>query len=402
VKRILLKAGREKPVRQRHPWIFSGAIGKIENEVINGDVCDVFSAQGAFLARGYVNRRSQIVVRLLSWNIEEAIDAAFWRNRIQRAIEARAKDEDAQRWINAESDGLPGLIVDRYGEWLVVQVLTLGMEKLKDDWLPALIDATREHTTLRGVYERSDVSVRDKEGQSQATGVLYGAEPPELIEIVERDYAGKPLRFLVDIKRGHKTGFYLDQSENRRRASVYCRDAEVLNLFSYTGGFAVHALAAGTRRVVNVDSSADALALARRNVALNGFVTRDEDFVDGDVFELLRRYRSEGRSFDVIVLDPPKFVHSTSQLNRATRAYKDLNLVAMQILREGGALITFSCSGLVSADLFQKIIFGAALDAKCQAHIVERLAQGADHPVRLSFPESAYLKGLALRVWKEN
>jgi len=245
------------------------------------------------------------------------------------------------------------------------------------------------------------VSVRDKEGQSHTTGVLHGEEPPELIEFVERDHIGKPLRFLVDLKRGHKTGFYLDQSENRRRASMYCHDVEVLNLFSYTGGFAVHALAAGARRVINVDSSADALSLAKRNLELNGLVARDEDFVDGDVFEVLRRYRSEGRSFDVIILDPPKFVHSTSQLNRATRAYKDLNLVAMQILREGGVLITFSCSGLVSADLFQKIVFGAALDTKCQAHIVERLAQGADHPVRLSFPESAYLKGLVLRVWKE-
>jgi 23S rRNA (cytosine1962-C5)-methyltransferase len=402
VSRVILKPGREKPVRQRHPWIFSGAISRIEGEAIDGEVCDVASSQGEFLARGYLNRRSQIAVRLLSWNADEAIDAAFWRARIQHAIDARPRDVNAQRWVNAESDGLPGLIVDRYGEWLVVQVLTLGMEKLKDDWLATLIDAAHERMTLRSIYERSDVDVRDKEGQSQTTGVLHGAEPPPLIEIDERDATGAALRFLVDVKRGHKTGFYLDQSENRRRASLYCRDAEVLNLFSYTGAFAVHALAASARRAVNVDSAADALALAKRNLELNGFAAHDEDFVDADAFELLRRYRSQGRSFDVIILDPPKFVHSTGQLNRAARAYKDLNRVAMLILREGGVLVTFSCSGLVSADLFQKIVFGAALDAARQAHIVERLAQAADHAVRLSFPEAAYLKGLVLRVWKEN
>lgn len=401
MKRVILKAGRDKPVRRRHPWIFSGAIRAIEGDVVDGDVCDVVSTDGEFLARGYVNRRSQIVARLLSWNAAEAIDAAFWRERLQRAVDARSSDAEAQRWVNAESDGLPGLIVDRYGAWLVAQVLTLGMEMLKPDWLPALIAVAGERLALRGVYERSDVNVREKEGQSQTAGVLYGEEPPELIEIVERDAASRALRFWVDVRRGHKTGFYLDQSENRRRAAAYCRDAEVLNLFSYSGAFALHALAAGARRVVNVDSSADALALAKRNLELNGFAASDEDFVAADVFEILRRYRSEGRTFDAIILDPPKFVHSTGQLNRATRAYKDLNLVAMQILREGGVLITFSCSGLVSADLFQKIVFGASLDARRQAHIVEWLAQSADHAVRLSFPEAAYLKGLALRVWQE-
>lgn len=392
--RAILKAGREKPIRQRHPWVFSGAIQRIDGDVADGGVADIVSAQGEFLARGYVNRRSQITVRLLTWNEAEAIDESFWRARLTRAIQARPVDEPAQRLVNAESDGLPGLIVDRYGVWLVIQVLTLGIERLKHDlarWLQALFAA-------EGVYERSDVDVREKEGLSQTAGVLLGAEPPDEIEIVERSLGDRRLRFVVDVKRGHKTGFYLDQRENRRKVAAYCRGADVLNLFSYSGGFACHALAAGARRAVNVDSSAEALALARRNAALNGFETGAEDFVEGDAFGVLRKYRAEGRQFDAIIIDPPKFVHTAGQVERAARAYKDLNLVSMQILKSGGALATFSCSGLVSPDLFQKIVFGAAVDAGRDAQIVEKLSQASDHPILLSFPEAEYLKGLVCRV----
>jgi 23S rRNA (cytosine1962-C5)-methyltransferase len=391
----MLKVGREKPARQRHPWIFSGAIQRIDGDVEEGGIADVVSASGEFLARGYVNRRSQIVARLLTWDEDEAIDEAFWRSRLERAIRARSSEDSACRYINAESDGLPGLVVDRYGAWLIVQVLTLGIERIKNElvnWLVGwLVDA-------RGVYERSDVDVREKEGLPQATGVLHGEEPPDEIEIAEPGPGGRSLRFLVDVKRGHKTGFYLDQRDNRRKVAAYCQDAEVLNLFSYTGGFAVHALAAGARSIVNVDSSADALALAKRNVALNGCAARDEDFVEADVFSLLRKYRAEGRTFDVIMADPPKFVHAVGQIDKAARAYKDLNLVAMQILRPGGTLATFSCSGLVSPDLFQKIVFGASVDAGRDAQIVEKLSQAGDHPILLSFPEAEYLKGLVCRV----
>jgi 23S rRNA (cytosine1962-C5)-methyltransferase len=392
--RVVLRSGREKPVRQRHPWVFSGAIQRIDGDVEDGGIADVVSARGEFLARGYVNRRSQIVVRLLTWNEAEPIDAAFWRARLERALRSRSGADSACRLVNAESDGLPGLIVDRYGEWLVVQALTLGIDRLKSEWVGWLVGLL----DVRGVYERSDVDVREKEGLAQATGVLSGEAPPDEIEIAERGYADRPARFLVDVRRGHKTGFYLDQRDNRRKVAAHCRDAEVLNLFAYTGGFACHALLAGARRVVNVDSSAEALALARRNLALNGFAARDEDVAEADAFEALRRYRAEGRAFDAIVVDPPKFAHSAGQVGRAARAYKDLNLVAMQILRPGGILATFSCSGLVSPDLFQKIVFGASIDAGREAQIVEKLSQASDHPVLLSFPEAEYLKGLICRV----
>jgi 23S rRNA (cytosine1962-C5)-methyltransferase len=391
----MLRVGREKPVRKRHPWIFSGAIQNIDGDVENGGIADVVSAQGEFLARGYVNRRSQIVVRLLTWDEREPIDDEFWRSRLERAIHARLAERDACRLVNAESDGLPGLVVDRYGDWLVVQMLTLGIERVKHVLAGLLCDTL----DVRGVYERSDVDVREKEGLPQTVGMLRGDEPPDKVEISERAIGGGTVHFWVDMKRGHKTGFYLDQRENRRKVAAYCGGGDVLNLFSYTGGFAVHALAAGARNVVNVDSSAEALALARRNLQLNGLAARDEDFVEADVFALLRKYRAEGRQFDVIVLDPPKFVHTAAQIEKAARAYKDLNLVAMQILRPGGILATFSCSGLVSPELFQKIVFGASVDAGRDAQIVEKLSQASDHPILLSFPEGEYLKGLVCRVF---
>ena len=392
--RAILKAGREKPVRQRHPWIFSGAIQRIDGDVPDGGIADVVSASGEFLARGYINRRSQIVARLLTWNADEVIDEAFWRSRLERAIRARSGRDTAARLVHAESDGLPGLVVDRYGEWLVVQVLTGGIEAHKG----VLIQLLAGLVDVSGIYERSDVDVREKEGLAQATGVVWGEEPPDEIEIAEAGLVERSLLFRVDVKHGHKTGFYLDQRENRRKVSAYCRDAEVLNLFSYTGGFACHALSAGARSAVNVDSSAEVLEKARRNVALNGLTSRDEDFVEGDVFAVVLKFRAEGRRFDVIVCDPPKFVRATGQLERGARAYKDLNLVSMQILRPGGYLATFSCSGLVPPDLFQKIVFGASVDARRDVQIVEKLSQPGDHPILLSFPEAEYLKGLVCRV----
>ena len=389
VGRVVIKAGRDKPIKQHHPWVFSGAIDRLDEAIENGAIVDVTSRRGEFLARGYLNRRSQIAVRLLTWNEAEAIDAGFWARRLARSIELRDKSQPAQRLVNAESDGLPGLVVDRYNDWLVIQVLTFGLNQVKD----IVVDRLNELLKPQGIYERSDVDVREKEGLPQYAGLLCGDEPPELIEI-EQDGC----RYLVDIRRGHKTGFYLDQRDNRRKARAYCRDAEVLNLFSYTGGFAVPALGAGAPSVVNGDSSADGLALARRNIALNGFAVNDTDFVEADVFSELRRLRALQRTFDVIIADPPKLAQSQSQIERAARAYKDLNLISMQLLRPGGTLITFSCSGLVSPDLFQKILFAAALDAGRDMQIVEKLSQSGDHPILLSFPESAYLKGLVCRA----
>jgi 23S rRNA (cytosine1962-C5)-methyltransferase len=388
--KIILKPNRDKPVRQKHPWIFSGAIERSDAAIVDGEVVDVLTSQGEFLARGYLNRRSQITVRLLTWREDEAVDEDFWARRLARAVAWRVMgDHEARRLVNAESDGLPGLIVDRYGEWLIVQALTLGVEGFK-----SII--TRQLSALlkpRGIYERSDVDVREKEGLAQASGCLLGEEPPDRVEIEE---GGQ--RYLVDVKRGHKTGFYLDQRENRQKIQAYVHNAEVLNLFAYTGGFAVAALRANAKSVVSVDSSADVLQLAQENVRLNGLPVNGGDFVEADAFSYLRKLRAEKRTFDVIIADPPKLAQTQGQIEKAARAYKDLNLVAMQLLRPGGTLMTFSCSGLVTPDLFQKIVFGAAVDAGRDVQIVERLSQSSDHPVLLSFPEGEYLKGLVCRV----
>jgi len=430
---VILKPGRDKPVRQHHPWIFSGAVARVKGDVNDGDVVEVVASDGTWLARGTLNRRSQIVVRLLTWKQDESIDNAFWRSRLERAIAGRAMlassgDTTAYRLVNAESDGLPGLIMDRYGDWLVMQFLALGVERWKGE-----IVGQVANLSYKGVYERSDVDVRAKEGLPQTTGVLAGQEPPDLVEIRENG-----LRFLVDIKRGHKTGFYLDQRDNRHKVTPYLRGREVLNCFAYTGAFAVYALAAGAKSVTNVDTSADALELARRNIDLNAsqfcqpFVSlgpssephsgerrasplrkaetlRREaapgdtfpavEFVVGDVFAELRRFRAEGRTFDAVILDPPKFAQNDQQLKRAARGYQDINRVAMNILRPDGILATFSCSGLVSPDLFQKIVFSASLEAEREVQIVEKLSQASDHPILVTLPESEYLKGFVCRVW---
>jgi 23S rRNA (cytosine1962-C5)-methyltransferase len=391
---VILKKGRAKPVLQRHPWVFSGAIARVEGEVADGGVVEVRDVGGNWLARGTLNRRSQIVVRLLTWHQDEPVDRAFWHRRLERAIVARrflADDQatTAYRLVHAESDYLPGLVVDRYGDWLVVQFLTLGVERRRDEIVTALADLLAP----RGIYERSDVGVRAKEGLEQRADPLWGEEPPELAEILEN---GR--RFLVDVRQGHKTGFYLDQRENRARLPAFCDGAEVLDVFAYTGAFGVCAAVGNASQVTVIESSAPALGLARRNFALNGFEGRNVEYVEGDVFSILRGYRAQERRFGVVVLDPPKFAHGQREVRRAARAYKDVNLLAFQLLRPGGVLFTFSCSGAVSTDLFQKIVFGAALDAQREAQIIGHLAQGTDHPMALTFPEGAYLKGLVVRV----
>jgi 23S rRNA (cytosine1962-C5)-methyltransferase len=393
--KVALKRGREKPVLNRHPWIFSGAIKNIEGECTDGDIVTVVDSRGNFLAQGYLNRRSQITVRLLSWIEEETIDRSFFRHRLEQAIAIRQPLEEnpatsAYRMVNAESDFLPGLVVDRYNEYLVTQFLTLGIER----WKGEVVSLLGELLPFRGIYERSDVEVRKKEGLPPTTGLLAGQERPALVYVIENGH-----RFIVDIKQGQKTGFYLDQRENRQKLTRYCRGKTVLNCFAYTGAFAVYAAGAGAKKVVNVESSAEALKLAQRNMALNGFDRLDDEHVEGDVFQVLRQYRDEERNFDLIVLDPPKFAYSQSQVQAACRGYKDINLLAMQMLRPGGILFTFSCSGLVSPELFQKVVFGASVDAGRNVQIIEKLSQGFDHPILLSFPESEYLKGFICRVW---
>lgn len=392
---IVIKREREKPVINQHPWVFSGAIEQVKGNPQPGDIVTVVNGRGKFLARGYWNPKSQIQVRLLTWH-DEPIDDDWWRRMLKRAAEARApyraREGAAYRLINAENDYLAGLVVDCYGDWLVLQSLTLGIEHRK----AMLADLLAEMFQPKGIYERSDVDVRGKEGLREAQGLLWGVEPPERIEIAEDD-----VRLLVDVRSGHKTGYYLDQAENRRLLPriLERNSRRVLNLFSYTGGFGAHALTLENATVINVDASYDALDLAEQIYQHNGFSPERSEFVQADVFDLLRDYVEEREQFDVIICDPPKFAHNAQQVERAARGYKDLNLNCFKLLKPGGYLMTFSCSGAISADLFQKIVFGALADTGRQAQILQHLGAGEDHPVALTFPEGAYLKGLLLRVY---
>jgi 23S rRNA (cytosine1962-C5)-methyltransferase len=391
---VMLKRGRAKPVLQKHPWIFSGAIGSLPDEAIDGDIVRVVDNRGQFLAWGYLNRASQITIRLLSWDESEVVDGSLLQRRLQRAVDWRRQRfgwpaRGAARLVYAESDGLPGLIVDRYADWLVVQFLSLGSER----WRAPLVDWLVRELAPQGIYERSDVDVREKEGLQQRTGPLWGPTPPPEVEIEEGGY-----RFVVDVARGQKTGFYLDQRTNRGRLAAYSWGREVLNAFAYTGAFGVYAAGAGATQVWHVDTSSEALRLARQNTELNGLPAPPDHYVEGDVFQVLRQYRDQARQFDLIILDPPKFAFAQSQVGQACRGYKDINRLAILLLRPNGILTTFSCSGVVSQDLFQKVVFGAALDAQRDVQIVETLTQAPDHPVLLSFPAAAYLKGLVCRA----
>ncbi len=408
---IIIKPKREKPIRNQHPWIFSGAIEAVRDNPAPGEIVTVLSHSGAFLARGYWNPKSQIQVRILTWQ-DEPINEGWWWQMIHRAIALRRElylspDEpptNAYRLINAENDFTPGLIVDRYGDWLVLQALTLHIDQQKQQIAQLLVEVCAEFDLdIKGVYERSDVDVRGKEGLKQETGLLLGEEPPELIWIGDLARVMIP----VDVRHGHKTGGYLDQAHNRWlffELFSMSREFEVLNLFSYTGGFGLFAAAFGGRRIVNVDASREALELAEKAM-LNIFDPNDDqetktsEYIQADVFEYLRDAVAEGQQFDVVVCDPPKFAHNAGQVEKAARGYKDLNLNAFKLVKSGGYLMTFSCSGAISRDLFQKIVFGALADSGRQAQIVRFLGAGDDHPVALTFPEGEYLKGLLLRVY---
>ncbi len=391
---LILKAGREKSVLNRHPWIFSGAVARVDGAPASGETVCVRSSQREALGWAAYSPDSQIRARMWSWRPEESIDADFLRGRLRQSLALRSaffpsEDTNAVRLVHAELDGLPGLIVDRYGDVLVVQCLTAGVEL----WRETLADLLVELTGVQTIYERSDVDVRKLEGLPERTGMLRGECPEEKLAITENG-----LRFWVDVKRGHKTGFYLDQRDNRELLRRASRDREALNCFAYTGGFAVYALAGGARSVLSVDTSAGALALGEENLALNGLPAERAEWLEGDVFQVLRALRDRARSFDLIVLDPPKFAPTLAQAEKAARGYKDINLLAFKLLRPGGLLFTFSCSGGISRDLFQKIVAGAALDAGVDARMHTWLSQAADHPVALNFPEGAYLKGLVCSV----
>jgi 23S rRNA (cytosine1962-C5)-methyltransferase len=384
-----LQRGRDKNIRARHPWVFSGAIASVKGEPPLGETVEVRSEHGDLLGMGAWSPQSQIQVRL--WAVGRAtIDRSFFAERIQAALKQReilgiTVRNSAYRILNAESDSLPGVVVDRFGDWLIMQALTAGAEH----WKQTIAEILMEQTACKGVYERSDVDIRKKEGLSATTGLLLGEMPPAFIDIVEE---GRHYR--VDVLQGHKTGFYLDQRDNRSAVEHYAADKTVLNCFSYTGGFSIAALKGGASKAINIDASQPALDLAAQAAVLNGFTSEQMENIQGDVFQLLRHYRDEGRQFDLIVLDPPKFAENKSQIEKAARGYKDINLLGFRLLKPGGLLFTFSCSGLMDSNLFQKIVADAAVDAGCDAQIIRKLDQASDHPTRLAFPEGYYLKGL--------
>lgn len=390
MKIIRLKPGKEKSLLRRHPWVFDGAIAKGGGDP--GETVRVESHDGAFLAWGAFSPQSRIRVRVWSFEQTQRIDAAFLASLVKRAVELRANwnlPSDGVRLVHGESDGLPGLVVDRYGDTLVAQFTSCGTER----WKAVLADALLEATGLQRLYERSDASARGLEGLPEVTGWLRGGGETALT-IQEHGW-----RLVLDVAHGHKTGYYLDQRDSRRDCADWVRRLglrEVLNCFSYTGGFTVAALAGGAQHVTSVDSSGPALERARDNVTLNGFDLSRTTWLDADVNASLRAFLAEGRQFDAIVLDPPKLAPTVAHAERAARAYKDINRLGLKLLRPGGVLFTYSCSGGIGVELFQKIVAGAALDAGVDAAIVQRQGGSADHPVSLNFPEGEYLKGLVV------
>ena len=402
---LILHPGKEKSVLRRHPWLFSGAVAQLDGRARPGDTVDVVSHEGRPLGRAAWSPASQIRARIWSFDAAESIDHAFFKRRVAASVARRnalpeLAGQQGLRLIHAESDGLPGVIADRYGDTVVLQLTTAGADK----WRGAIADSLLKATGCARIYERSDVEVRKLEGLEAVTGWLRNTPLPpggggaggegEPLVIVENG-----IRMAVDIVGGHKTGFYLDQRENRRRVAELARGRRVLNCFCYTAGFSLQALAGGAREVVSVDSSGPALATAQRNLALNPQLDAARAFWrEADVFAELRNLRAAGERYDLVILDPPKFANTAAHAERAARAYKDINLLGLQLLATGGLLMTYSCSGGIGAELFARILAGAALDAGRNARIVQHLHGAADHPVDLAFPEGDYLKGLLLQV----
>jgi len=389
MQKIMLKAGKEKSLRNRHPWVFSGAI---QHAPKDSGTFEVRDHKNQFLALAYYNPQSSLAARVVSWKAGETWDRESLRVRLEAALARRQSllgaDQTAARIVASEADLLPGLILDLYGSAVVFQILTQGMEAMR----PLLIELIEEVFHPEIIVERSDEAIRKKEGMEERKEVIKGVVPEGGVEIVEHG-----IKLMVDIWDGHKTGFYLDQRTNRRLVQSYAKDKRVLNCFSYTGGFSLAALKGGARDVISVDESRPALAIAEANVTRNNLDPARHSTVQADVFKYLRQLRDAGETFDMIVMDPPKFVSDRKHIDRACRGYKDLNLIALQLLSENGILVSFSCSGLLSRDLFQKVLFGAGVDAQCELQVLEHLSQSDDHPVLLTFPESLYLKGFICR-----
>lgn len=392
-----LKPGREKSLLRRHPWVFSGAVSRLIDDgspIIGGETVRIVDSQGNFLAWSAYSPYSQIRARVWSWNSDQEIDEGFFRARLEKAFNYREKyisseSTNAFRLVHGESDGLPGLIADRYGDVAVLQFLSYGCEY----WRKTMIDLIAELTNCQVIYERSDSDVRALETLPVRNEILKGKIPDNGIRIYENG-----LDFWIDVVKGHKTGFYLDQRDNRAFVREIVKGSSVLDCFAYSGGFTLAALKGEARHITILDSSYDALQMAKENLRLNGFEPGVIDWIEADAFQSLRKFRDQDRKFDLIILDPPKFAPTAAHVGRAARGYKDINLLAFKLLNPGGILVTFSCSSGITEELFQKIVAGAALDAGVETRIIKRLHQAPDHPTALNFPEGAYLKGFAIQV----
>ena len=400
---IVLKKGKEKSLLRRHPWVYDTAVAKVASKgdkIAPGEIVRVLSHEGVELGFGGWSPASTLRVRMFTYAKEAAPQSGFLTERIEKAVAARAQllgRTNARRLVFAEADGIPGLVADMYGDWVVTQFQSAAAQANRDEIVAALMKCTG----AKGVFDRSDAATRKREGLDEHVGVLAGQEPPAVIEVVEDG-----VKYGVDVRVGHKTGFYVDQRESRLAAQNIARlfrketgrGLRALNCFCYTGGFSLALAAGGAAEVVSVDSSAEALVRARANAELNGFDEQTCKWLQADVFEFLRRAREEGDSYDLVILDPPKFASSHYHVERAARAYKDINLNGLKLLRAGGQLLTFSCSGAIDTDLFQKIIAGAVIDAHRNAWALTRFGAGADHPLLMTFPEGEYLKGLHLKL----
>ncbi|MDQ8023891.1 MAG: class I SAM-dependent methyltransferase [Moraxellaceae bacterium] len=392
--RLILQQGKERPVLRRHPWIFAGSVDHLDGRARPGDTVEVLSHDGKLLGRAAWSPESQIRARMWSFDADTSIDHAFFKRRVADCVARRMahphlRGQDGLRLIHGESDGLPGVIADRFGPVVVVQLTSAGADK----WREAIVAGLKQATGCTAVYERSDSEVRKLEGLEPVSGLLDG-ELPASLSIVENG-----VRMEVDVVGGHKTGFYLDQRDNRLLTGQLAAGRSVLNCFCYTGGFSLQALAGGAASVLSIDSSGPALATGARNLALNPQLDASRaEWMEADVFEALRSLRAEGRTFDLIILDPPKFAPSAAHAQRASRAYRDINILGFRLLNPGGILMTYSCSGGIGQELFQSIVASSAVDAGVEARIIHRLSAAADHPIGLSVPEGEYLKGLACQV----
>lgn len=391
--KIILNKGKDKAAWQLHPWVFTGAISKKVGAIKNGDVVSVYNSDEEFIAYGVYNNSSRVAVRLLEWDPSHEINEQWWRMRVQKAVQNRIHllndENDTVRLIFAEADFLPGLIADKYADFISIQVHAAGIENVKN----IIVDELVKLLAPTGIYERSDLKSREYEGLPDSNGLLWGNAPSEFVDIIENG-----IRYKVNIIDGQKSGFYCDQRENRFLTAQYVKGKRVLDCFCYSGGFTLNAFRTGAEEVISVDSSALAIETLKNNVVNNGFEATKHTAIQSDVNKYLRTLAEAGEKFDVIVLDPPKYAPSRSTLEKASRAYKDLNRRGLLLLESGGLLATFSCSGAMDIDTFKQVIAWAALDAGKEIQFIRQFSQPEDHPVRASFPEGEYLKGLLVRV----